>query len=124
MPHPRATSHDLRAEAGSAMVELIAWSTLVAIPLLLLGIAAARAEQAYTATQSLARELAREASLGLDYTQSTPILAADFGLTASDFEVAVACVTDQQPCRAFVAHVGARAYRFIPMAASTMLVTP
>ena len=106
------------------MVELVAWLALVAIPILLLSVQAVRVNQAYAATQSIARELAREASLGLDYDSTLPLLAADYGLRTTDFSVIVECANGQSACGAYRAKVAAVAYRFLPVATSTMLVTP
>ena len=124
MPRQKTTNLDSVAEEGSALVELVAWLALVAIPTLLLSVQAVRVNQAYAATQSIARELAREASLGLDYGSTLPELAADYGLGANDFRVTVECANGQSACGAYRAKVAAVAYRFLPVATSTMLVTP
>ena len=122
MRHPKTIS--VRSEEGSAMVELIAWLGLVAVPLLIAGVTVVRIEQAYAATQTIARELAREASLGLDYASSLNILAADYGLDAAAFSVRVECISSSRPCPAMRASVSAHDYAFLPTATSTMLVTP
>ena len=80
---------NLAEERGSAIVELVAWVALIAVPLLLLGVQAVRFEWLYTASQNLAREIVREASLGVDYLAALPELTADFGLTPADFAVTV-----------------------------------
>ncbi|MEY4296580.1 MAG: hypothetical protein RL016_426 [Actinomycetota bacterium] len=122
MRHPKTIS--VRSEEGSAMVELIAWLGLVAVPLLIAGVTVVRIEQAYAATQTIARELAREASLGLDYSRSLNALAGDYGLDAASFSVQVDCVSPAQPCPAMRAAVVAKQYAFLPVATATMLVTP
>jgi hypothetical protein len=122
MRHPKTIS--LGSDKGSAMVELIAWLGLVAVPLLIASVTAIPIEQAYAATQNIARELAREASLGLDYASSLNALAGDYGLDATSFSVRVECMSSTQPCPAMRATVVAKQYAFLPTAKSTMLVTP
>jgi hypothetical protein len=122
MRHPKTIS--VRSEEGSAMVELIAWLGLVALPMLIASVTAIRIEQAYAATQTIARELAREASLGLDSSSSLSALAGDYGLDATAFSAKVDCVSPAQPCPAMSASVVAKQYVFLPAATATMLVTP
>ena len=77
---------------GSGSIELVVWLALVALPMLGIVVAAVRFETSLAASQAIARELAREASLGRAYQAALADLAADFGLAPSQVDARVACV--------------------------------
>lgn len=99
MPHPNSIdvtwpirTLEPRAEDGSAIVELVAWLALIAAPVLALCVYAVRFETAFSVVQNLAREVSRENALGLDVSPAITELAADFGLSAADFDIRSECV--------------------------------
>ena len=87
----RALGHLGKAE-GSGSIELVVWLALVALPMLGIVVAAVRFEASLAASQAIAREMAREASLGLAYQNALPALTADYGLAPSQVDARVACV--------------------------------
>ena len=132
MPHPNSTevtsqkrSLNLRSEDGSAIVELVAWLALVAAPVLGLSVYVIRVETAYSVVQNLAREVARETALGLDTAPTIPELAADFALSATDFDVRTECVVADADgtCQIQKTSVKYRPLPGVPTAVALMGVT-
>lgn len=133
MRHPSSTDavqlgtgNRVRSEDGSALVELIAWMTLVAVPLLGLSVFAVRVEQGFAVVQNMSRELARQASIGLDASSAVTDLAADYGFQASDFGVSNSCaVSDAEGnCQVVRVTVRSLALPMVPPATTLMAVNP
>lgn len=114
----------LRSDDGSALVELIAWMTLVAVPLLGLAVFAVRVDQGFAAVQNMSRELARQTSIGLDASSAVADLAADYGFQAADFGVSNGCaLADAQGnCQVIRVTVQALAMSMVPAATTLMAV--
>lgn len=129
MPHPNRIKSPwwhrepmLRAadDRGSAMIELIFWVAGLAIPILLGSVGAIRVEQTYAATQNIAREIVREASLGLDYRSGLSALAADYSRDPSEFVVTVSCLAPASPCEIYATTVSSKTFPFLPSAVAVM----
>lgn len=131
MRHPNSTDSmqgctrsRLLAEDGSALVELIAWMTLVAVPLLGLDVFAVRVEQAFAVVQNMSRELARESSIGLDASLAVADLATDYGFQSSDLGISNSCVVSDAAgnCRIVRVTVRLLSLPLVPPATTLMAV--
>lgn len=116
--------HRLLAEEGSALVELIAWMTLVAVPVLGLSVFAVRVEQGFAVVQNMSRELAREAAIGLDAASAAVDLAADYGFQASDFAISNLCAVSDAAgnCQVVGVTVRLKSLPVVPPATTLMAV--
>lgn len=131
MRHPNSTDavqfdtgNRLRSEDGSALVELIAWMTLVAVPLLALCVFAVRVDQGFAAVQNMSREIARQSSIGLDASSSVADLAADYGFQSADFGVSNSCALSDAEGNCQIVRVTVRslALPMVPPAITLMAV--
>lgn len=77
---------------GSGSIEFVVWLALVALPMVWLVTTAVRFETALAAAQQIAREVAREASLGVDYQANIATLAGDYGLQPNRVATQVTCI--------------------------------
>ena len=82
----------LAGDRGSGSIEFVVWLALVALPMVWLVTTAVRFETALAAAQQIAREIAREASLGVDYQSNIATLASDYGLQPNRVAEQVTCV--------------------------------
>lgn len=83
----------LAGDRGSGSIEFVIWLALVALPMVWLVTTAVRFETALAAAQQIAREVAREASLGVDYQANIATLLGDYGLAPNRVATQVVCMT-------------------------------
>lgn len=109
-----------REESGNVAIELIGWFAFLMLPLLLLVLAGLRAELTFAAGQNIAREIARQSSMGLSTQGVLQEVAADFSVDPARFRATVACWPTGVSCTHVLVRVLAADQPNLPAAIAIM----
>ena len=101
-------------------IELIGWFAFLMLPLLLLVLAGLRAELTFAAGQNIAREIARQSSMGLSTQGVLQEVAADFSVDPARFRATVACWPTGVSCTHVLVRVLAADQPNLPAAIAIM----